>query len=311
MTIMGFAVNVWQLFILRLLQGAISGFIAASLAFVSATTPPGRSGYAIGVLQSTVAAGGIVGAMFGGALSDLIGMNNVFFVVGSLCLVSPGIIIKYIVEPPEVSEKSQSSSVVKNFRFAATNSKLRNILMLIIFTQISIVFVTPIIPFYLENLGTPIKYLSTITGIMVGVAGIFSVIFAPFWGRRNDRTGYGRILFLAASATTVSMTAQAFAPNYIVLFVIRAITGVFSAALIPTLYAAFNKSLPDDSRSGLMGFASSATLLGNLFGPIISGFIAAHLSMRACFLISAGFMAIAIAYSYLVKRKENMVILNF
>ncbi len=146
---------------------------------------------------------------------------------------------------------------------------------------------------------------------MVGVAGIFSVIFAPFWGRRNDRTGYGRILFLAASATTVSMTAQAFAPNYIVLFVIRAITGVFSAALIPTLYAAFNKSLPDDSRSGLMGFASSATLLGNLFGPIISGFIAAHLSMRACFLISAGFMAIAIAYSYLVKRKENMVILNF
>ncbi len=305
MTLMGFAVNIWQLFALRLLQGIISGFVAASLSFVSATTPAGRSGYAIGILQSTVSAGGIVGAMFGGALSDAIGMHNVFYVVGAMCLISAGIVVKYVVEPPTYIDSSIKISILNNLRVASADKGLRNILMLIVSTQIAIVFVTPIIPFYLEHLGAPNSYLSTITGMMVGVVGIFSVIFAPFWGRRNDRGSYSKTLFTVSLATTISMIAQAFAPNYIVLFIIRAATGIFSAALIPTLYSAFNKSLPAVGRSGLMGFASSATLLGNLIGPIISGFIAPHFGMEACFLIASGFMAVAVAQSFFAKRNEN------
>lgn len=62
---------------------------------------------------------------------------------------------------------------------------------------------------------------------MVGVVGIFSVMFAPYWGRRNDNSGYSKTLLTVAAAVTVSTAVQAIAPNYVILFIVRAITGIF------------------------------------------------------------------------------------
>lgn len=151
MTLMGFATNIWQLLFLRLLQGAISGFIAASLSFVAATTPPGRSGYAIGILQSTISAGSIVGAMLGGVLSDVIGIRNVLFTVGAMCAISSVIVILYVKEPV-VAGASAPNSVFSNLRLPSA----RNIsaLYCCLFSQHRRQSsLQPIMPFYLEHLG--------------------------------------------------------------------------------------------------------------------------------------------------------------
>ena len=293
MALMGFAQNVWQLLLLRIFQGAVSGFIASTLAFVSATTPPRRAGYAIGLLQSTLSAGNIVGALVGGVLSDVIGMRNVFFFVGAMCLISSIIVIVYVVEERvAVSERKPSSSVRANFLFAWNTPSLRNILFLIIAAQSAIVFVSPVMPFYLEYLGAPKEYLSTITGFIVGIVGVFSVMFAPYWGRRNDRKGHVKTLRVAALAVGISTILQAFVPSYEYLFGLRAIIGIFTAAIIPTLYTAFSKNTPTDNRSGMMGLASSASLLGNLMSPSLSGWIASHAGMRWCFVIAGAIMLV-------------------
>ncbi|MGA0834161.1 MAG: MFS transporter [Candidatus Kapaibacteriota bacterium] len=85
---MGLATNVWVLFVLRILQGAVSGFIASTNAFVSSNTPSDRAGYALGTLQTSISAGAIVGPLVGGAISDAFGFQMVFFVVGGLCTLS-------------------------------------------------------------------------------------------------------------------------------------------------------------------------------------------------------------------------------
>ncbi|MBS1538229.1 MAG: MFS transporter [Bacteroidetes bacterium] len=293
MALMGFAQNVWQLLLLRIFQGAVSGFIASTLAFVSATTPPRRAGYAIGLLQSTLSAGNIVGALVGGVLSDVIGMRNVFFFVGAMCLISSVIVIAYVVEERvAISERKPSSSVRANFLFAWNTPSLRNILFLIIAAQSAIVFVSPVMPFYLEYLGAPKEYLSTLTGLIVGIVGVFSVIFAPYWGRRNDRKGHVKTLRVAALAVGISTILQSFVPSYEYLFGLRAIIGIFTAAIIPTLYTAFSKNTPTDNRSGMMGLASSASLLGNLMSPSLSGWIASHAGMRWCFAIAGAIMLV-------------------
>jgi len=303
MALMGFAQTIWQLLALRMFQGAVSGFIASTLAFVSATTPPRRAGYAIGLLQSTISAGNIAGPLVGGVLSDAIGMRNVFFFVGAMCLVSAVIVIFFVVEKREGEAKSQKrNSVFENFRYAWSTPELRTILVLIVAAQSSIVFVSPVMPFYLEYLGAPAKYLSTLTGVIVGIVGVFSIMFAPYWGRRNDRKGFVKTLQVAALAVGVSTILQSFVPTYEYLFGLRAIIGVFTAAIIPTLYTAFSKNTPHENRSGLMGLASSASLLGNLISPSMSGWVASHAGMRWCFAI-AGAMMLGVAFFAVKSRK--------
>ncbi|KPK88821.1 MAG: hypothetical protein AMJ94_13980 [Deltaproteobacteria bacterium SM23_61] len=72
--LMAFAQNVTQLFFLRLIQGGVAGFIAATLAIVATTTPREHMGYAMGILQTSLTTGGIIGPLVGGVLADLIVM---------------------------------------------------------------------------------------------------------------------------------------------------------------------------------------------------------------------------------------------
>ena len=63
---------------LRLLQGAVGGFVAASIALVASATPKKHLGYALGLLQASSTSGHVVGPLFGGILADHFGYAQVF-----------------------------------------------------------------------------------------------------------------------------------------------------------------------------------------------------------------------------------------
>ena len=54
---------------------------------------------------------------------------------------------------------------------------------------------------------------------------------------------------------------------------------------------------PADRRGGVMGVSSSATMLGNLLGPLTGGFVAAHVSLRAVFFVSATLLLVVNWYA--------------
>lgn len=178
MGLMGLAQNVWQLLFLRMLQGAISGFIASTLAFVSSTTPKQHSGYAIAILQSSVSAGPVVGSFIGGILSDAVGVRAVFIYVAIACIISSIIVMIYVHEEKSQHTANKNASLLNNLRYVGSMPALRTLVLLIFLVQSAIVFFSPVLPFYIEQLGAPHNRLSTITGIFVGIGGLFSVTFA-------------------------------------------------------------------------------------------------------------------------------------
>lgn len=288
--LMAFASDVWQLFFLRILQGAVSGFVAASLALVSATTPTAQSGFAIGFLQTSISTGTVVGPLVGGVIADLWGLRSVFLVVAALCFVSGAIIVWFVRENRAATSTTEPKRVRENIRFILDRPELRRIMLYIIVVQSGIVFVSPIFVLFLESLHTPASLLKTLTGVMIGSVGLFSAIFAPIWGKRNDRQDYRKTLAMALPFVGGATFLQAFVPSYEYLFPLRAIIGIFTAALIPTLYTALSKRSPNDARGGLMGLASSATLLGNLLAPVACGWIASHVGMQWCFIIAGSLL---------------------
>jgi Arabinose efflux permease len=180
MFLMGFARDVWQLFLLRVFQGATSGFIAANLGFTVANTPSDRKGYAVGFLQSSHSAGSIVGPLVGGFVSDLFGFRVVFFLVAMLSIISAILISAFVKEINKIHNE-HTEGVLKTFRQVASTPSLRYPMVMIILGQIGIFLTFPLMPFYLEYLGAPKTILSTLTGIVVGVA-VFSTLFLHLFG---------------------------------------------------------------------------------------------------------------------------------
>src|SRR5579859_5231701 len=91
---------VWKLLVLRMVQGAVSGFVAATNALVSSSIPRDRLGTAMGILQSSLTAGGIIGPLIGGALADEIGYRWVFVITGLSCWAGTAVVLVAVKEPP-------------------------------------------------------------------------------------------------------------------------------------------------------------------------------------------------------------------
>lgn len=292
MFLMGFAQNVWQLLGLRLLQGGISGFIAAALAYISAMTPDRHAGYAIGFLQNATFSGIVFGPLLGGVIGDYFGLRALFFFDAALCFISGILVLIFVERDHPAPGQKRVNTVTDNLRFVAGVPLLRKLLLFIALIQCGMVFTQPIFVLYLEELGAPSAHLKTIAGALIGGVGVFSAVFAPFWGRRNDKTGYTRTIRLAAAVVAVAQVLQSLAPEYYYLFPLGVVIGIFSSAFIPSLYSELSKRTPAEIRGGVLGLASSATVFGNLVSPILGGIAAAYLGTNWCFIIAAGFLVL-------------------
>lgn len=83
MTMMGFVGNVYELVGLRLLMGAVSGYISAAITLVATQSPKENSGWALGTLSTGTVGGTLLGPLIGGYLAEVIGLRHVFFVTGA------------------------------------------------------------------------------------------------------------------------------------------------------------------------------------------------------------------------------------
>lgn len=304
--LMGFAQNVIQLFLLRILQGAASGMIAAALAFVSANTPETKSGYAIGILQGSLSAGNIVGPFFGGIISDAFGIRPVFYIVAVLCFISAVTISVFVKEQVKKSTQKSFKALISNFKFIGNKPVLKQLMILIVLSQAGLMFPNPIFPYFIEEMGAPAEYLSTITGALIAIVGFFSIFFAPVWGNRNDKKDFRKTLRISAIVIGTATLLHIAVPNYLWLFGLRGIMGVFFAAVIPTIYSALSKRSPSENKGGIMGLASSATLFGSLIAFLTCGYVSAYLGIYSAFIISALLLYFVAFYSsYNPKMKNN------
>jgi len=285
--LIGFSQNVYQLLIFRMLQGAISGFIAAALALVSTSTPREHIGYSLGVLQSATAGGTMLGPALGGFLADIIGYREIFFITATLCFIGGFIIIKQVHEVEHLDQSQTKQSVINNFKFMFTNNQLRIVAITIVLSQIASLMIEPLFALFIETFKTTIRYVSTLTGITIAISGIFMVISSPWWGRRNDRLGFKQNLIIALTGTGVAYSLHMFVPNITSLIFLRAGLGFVRGGILHALYSITSLISPEERKSGMIGVATSLTIFGNMIGPLAGGFIAGNFGLNNVFIINS------------------------
>ena len=82
----GVCQDVYQLLIVRIVCGVVAGFVPACMSMASSSLPEERMGWGMGLMQTAVASGTIMGPLMGGYLSSWFGMRASFYVAVWPCL---------------------------------------------------------------------------------------------------------------------------------------------------------------------------------------------------------------------------------
>lgn len=290
--LIGLSQSVEMLFVFRMLQGAISGFIAAALALVSANTPREKSGYAIGLLQTASASGNVIGPLIGGSLADAIGYRPIFFLVAVICAGAGILVIRMVQEDPlTMAKKELHHSLLSNYQYSFRSQPIRAALGVIFFSQVAVLMIQPIFALYIESLAPEQSLIATMTGAIFSVAGIFMVISSPWWGKRNDVKSYKKNLTIAILGASLAYAAQGLVTSPAQLILFRALQGFCMGGILPTLYSYVSKHTDLERRGSVMGIASSFNILANIVGPTAGGYLGAHVGLRQNFFVTGSILA--------------------
>ena len=289
----GFVRDVYELLVLRVAQGGVSGFVAAANALASAAIPRDKLGAAMGLLQTSLTAGGVIGPLIGGALADVAGYRRVFIINGVMCWIAAGVVLLGAREAAPGRREHSRMTVRENLAFFFGSPALRTVGLLLVASQVAVMCIEPIFPVFVGTLGVPAARVATVAGVLFSVTGIASIIGAPLWGRASDRIGEQRVLGLVLWGACAAYVAQAFARSPVTLFLFRSALGFFMGGLLPPLYAVVVRLCPADRLGGIMGITSSTVMIGNLVGPLLGGVLAAERGIRPVFGVAAAVLAVS------------------
>ncbi len=107
---LGMATQVWQLVVLRMVQGMFTGTVTAAAALVASTAPENRMGYALGFMVSSTAIGASLGPAFGGLMAEWLGYRY-SFLVGAGILFIDVLLVLFLVQE-SVQRKPLSKNAV-------------------------------------------------------------------------------------------------------------------------------------------------------------------------------------------------------
>ncbi|MED3564407.1 MFS transporter [Bacillus xiapuensis] len=296
-TLMAFVTNPYEILVLRILQGLLSGFIPGAIALIGTNTPNEKIGYALSLISTATASGGIVGPLLGGGIAHLVGNRLAFASAGIFVFIATFLIIFWVKEEYFTPSKEQGS-VKNDFKVAWTNRPLMMVLSLTVVTSCSIMTIEPVLPLYIVKLGSSSENASLLAGIVFSIPGIASALFAPYWGKWADKVGFQRVLVIGLLGGGIGTLAQILFSEIWGFSLIRFIFGVFFCAVFPALNGLVVKSTPDDFRGRAFGLNQTANQIGGMIGPMIGGFIGGIFPVQIVFIVTGILLLAAMGMAY-------------
>jgi MFS family permease len=296
-SLMAFVTNPYEILILRILQGLLSGFIPGAIALIGTNTPKEKVGYALSLISSASASGQIVGPILGGAIAQLVGNRVSFVIAGMIILISTLLVIFWVTEENFTPSK-EKGSVRNDLTVAWKNRPFVLVLILTLITASSVMTVEPILPLYIVHLGSSSSNASFLAGIVFSLPGIASALFAPFWGKRADKAGFYRVLVIGLIGGGLGMVVQILFSHILEFSIMRFVFGVFFCAVYPALNGLVVKTTPDEFRGRAFGLNQTANQIGGTAGPMLGGFIGGIFPASSVFFITGMLLLFAAGIAY-------------
>ena len=286
---MGFAQSVWHLVALRLLQGCLSGFQAAVIPLLAQETPKDRSGWAMGMFFTAQVSGGLMGPIFGGWLSEIIGFRNSFLLIGSCCLLG-FLALTQLSETREPAGEKTVAGELPSFRELPQYNIILGVFLTTVLLHFSLSCAAPILTVYVQEIAGTVEHLAIISGAIFSATGLASMIFASKLGRLADRIGSARILFSCLLLSGLVSIPQGMVTAPWQLGILRFLHGIAIAGLMPSTNNLIRQLTPPALMGRIFGINQSAQFIGMFTGGFLGGQLAASIGIRNLFLLVAALL---------------------
>lgn len=278
-----------ELLIVRILQGFANGFLPAAMAIVASTSPQQSMGFSLGFMQTGVLIGGILGPLLGGTLSHFFGMRASFVIAAAIIAVGT-LGVKILVDEPENSCSPSQGSILDDFKMAAANRNLLEMLTLLFIVQAVSMVLQPLLTLYIAQLQGLAEGVVLTAGLVFSLAGIAGAIAAPLWGRAGQRSGFRKIMVIAFGGAGVFNLGQYFAADIYWFSLLQFLYGLFIVGAYPSINTIAVSCVGEDCRGRIFGLTTTANQLGSMLGPLIGGVVSSWVGIQAVFLFTGSML---------------------
>ena len=288
-TLILFFSDVYLIFIIRLLQGVLAGFLVAAQSWSLTISPLDQRGATIGKLQSATAVGNLLGPLLGGVIATFFGYYAIFTSSSIICA-GLTIVFCLLLQNP----KSKNIVELKNEKnttlggFFQLHSFIIPVLFTILFIQLARSIIIPIFALFVtQKLGGN----DIMVGVLYASTGLMIFLTSTLWGNFFDkRIKAGRsinniismLLFISASLQFF----HAYATTVTEILILRLLWGICLGALLPALLRLLVDNSDPNKCGFLLGFGNSATKFGNLLGILAGSLIEGLLGYSETFFIT-------------------------
>jgi len=300
--LLGFQSTPEGVFLVRTLQGLVSGFYSASVTLIASETPQNHTSWALGIIASFNLAGSLAGPLVGGYLSDVVGIRNDFFIIGVLMLISFGLTTMLVHE-------NYTKPLVEKQTFRNLKAHLPEFSSLVALSAtsflyaISVTAISPIMTVYIkEILPSNAENIAFISGAVFSAMGIAQFFSGSPLGKLVDRIGPRKVLIYSMLYVGILNIPQAYVDSVYVLGFIRFLQGFGLGGMLPALNTYLASKTPKEYTGQVFSYNQSCLFMGYFLGSFGGSIVAAQFSFTTLFwACSLTFIGAALWVAYKLK----------
>ncbi|TMC31190.1 MAG: multidrug efflux MFS transporter [Chloroflexi bacterium] len=308
--LMGLAQSALQLTVLRGIQGASSGTVAAATALVATETPAEHLAWGLGILNSAISLGSAAGPAAGGLAANLVGLRAIFLGGGVLLLLAMVPVLLAVRESPRRVSRAVTPPTLQVLR-AARPGTIKALIVLMVaqaLLQTSYGAAQQLVVLRFVQLMPNARDAQSITGVTFAAAGIATALAAVTFSRLLRRSSYRAVITTAATLLGVTLLLTAAGRTPAVIIVTFVLSSFVSGTMIPAFGTMVGLEVPPVVQATIFGFSSSAVSIGFGFGPLIGGLIASAAGAQAGLIVAAALALILAAVVGFAAREPQPII---
>lgn len=305
MLLMALSSDIYGFMLGRLLQGisSIGVVLTAFIGYVSDDASRGRS---LGLQESAVACGSLVGPVLGGFLLDYWTLKPILIGSAVLTGIAGGLLWSQLAEPKKAIPVS--GVLFSGLRTVLAHRALRNWMFAACLIQTAAFAFINAFPFYITALFSAADAIASKIGLLHALGWFAAMLASPLWGRLNDNGEPRRYFAIAALGCALSIGLLAVVDQTWLIALLRIIQGACYAALMQSVLLACSRQLPLSVNGHATGLSRSFMVTGQMLGPLIVVSLLPLLSPAnlllpvAMLFLAAGLFAYGDGQSALVSR---------